>query len=141
MHNKSSFPLKISSVNVGKLRIQPHLLKKFVMENFIFCAVWNSCSEMFKKMDVPKSMKICVVETTLIQIYSFQPGTLLKTDLSTCIFLRIFQNYSQLLPGPCGNCDQQYLTSINSNVLPQPTFACSKLSIETVKQGVKYVQS
>ena len=95
--------------------------KKFVMENFIFCAVWHSCSEMLKKMDVPKSMKMCLVETTLIQIYSFQPGTLLKTDLITYIFLRISQNYSQLLPGPCGNCNQlsvKLSSPQRSNTLP-----------------------
>ena len=45
---KWSFPLRISSVNMTKfcsfLRIWSHLLKKFLMENFIFCAVlpfWN----------------------------------------------------------------------------------------------------
>ena len=36
---KISFPLRISSVNVKKFFILLHLLKKAVMENFIFCAV------------------------------------------------------------------------------------------------------
>ena len=27
------------------------------------------------------------------------------------------------------------------NVLPQPAFTCSKLAIETIEQGAKYVQS
>ena len=36
---KWSFSLRISAVNVTKLRIWSHLLKKPVMENFIFCAV------------------------------------------------------------------------------------------------------
>ena len=39
LHKKWSFPLRISLVNVtGKLRIWSHLLKKSLMENFIFCA-------------------------------------------------------------------------------------------------------
>ena len=28
-----------------------------------------------------------------------------------------------------------------TNLLPQPGFSCSKLTIETLEQGVKYVQS
>ena len=36
---KISFPLGISSVNVKKFFILLHLLKKALMENFIFCAV------------------------------------------------------------------------------------------------------
>ena len=36
---KISFPLRISSVNVKKFFILLHLLKKALMENFIFCAV------------------------------------------------------------------------------------------------------
>ena len=42
LHKKWSFPLRISSVNViksRKLRIWSHLLKKPLLENFIFCAV------------------------------------------------------------------------------------------------------
>ena len=46
LHKKLSFPLSISSVNVTadscgwkKLRIWSHLLRKSLMENFIFCAV------------------------------------------------------------------------------------------------------
>ena len=46
---KWSFPLKILSVtvtksagNCGKLLIRSHLLKKSLMENFIFCAVWSN---------------------------------------------------------------------------------------------------
>ena len=46
LHKKWSFPLKISSVNVTKsasfLRIWSHLLKKSLMENFIFCLVPKS---------------------------------------------------------------------------------------------------
>ena len=43
---KWSFPLGISSVNASKsavfLRIWSHLLRKSLIENFIFCAVWIS---------------------------------------------------------------------------------------------------
>ena len=42
LHKKWSYPLRISSVNVTKsasLQIWSHLLKKSLMENFIFCAV------------------------------------------------------------------------------------------------------
>ena len=43
LNKEWSFPLRISSVKVTKsavsLRIWSHLLKKFFMENFIFCAV------------------------------------------------------------------------------------------------------
>ena len=43
LHKKWSFPLRISSVNVTNffsfLRIWSHLMKKSLMENFIFCAV------------------------------------------------------------------------------------------------------
>ena len=50
LYKKSSFSLRISSVDVTKsaetgnpeIRIWSHLLKKFVMENFIFCAVLPS---------------------------------------------------------------------------------------------------
>ena len=46
---KMKFPLQISLVNVTKilsfLRIWSHLLKKSVMENFIFCAVYYSHDE------------------------------------------------------------------------------------------------
>ena len=38
MHEKLSFPLKIPSENVT-LRISSHLLKKSLIENFIFCVV------------------------------------------------------------------------------------------------------
>ena len=46
LHKKWSFPFRISSVNVifskflQKLRIWSHLLKKSLMENFIFCVVF-----------------------------------------------------------------------------------------------------
>ena len=69
------------------------------MENFIFWAVWHSCSEMLKKMDVPKSMKMCVVETTLIQIYSFQPGTLNVTE-DRLDHIYFSANFSKLLATP-----------------------------------------
>ena len=41
LHKKWSFPLRISSVNMTKsaVRICSHLLKKSIMEKFIFCAV------------------------------------------------------------------------------------------------------
>ena len=52
LQKKRSFPLSISSVNVTKsaivLRIWSHLLKKFLMENFIFCAmfvVFRNCKK------------------------------------------------------------------------------------------------
>ena len=38
MHEKLSFPLKIPSEN-ATLRISSHLLKKSLIENFIFCVV------------------------------------------------------------------------------------------------------
>ena len=38
LHKKGSFPLGISSVSVTKSAVS-HLLKKSLMENFIFCAV------------------------------------------------------------------------------------------------------
>ena len=44
MQKKRGFPLRISSVNVTilrKLRIWSHLLKKSLMENFTFCAVYS----------------------------------------------------------------------------------------------------
>ena len=41
---KWSFPLEISSVNekLRKLRLWSHLLKKFLIKNFIFCAVYQA---------------------------------------------------------------------------------------------------
>ena len=39
LHKKWSFLWRISSVKLRKLRIWSHLLKKSLMENFIFCAV------------------------------------------------------------------------------------------------------
>ena len=49
LHKKWSFPLRISSVNVIKSagngrNLKSHLLKKSLMENVIFCAVWQSFS-------------------------------------------------------------------------------------------------
>ena len=61
LHKKWSFPLRISSVNVTKsaetadlvtftkLRIWSHLLKKSLIENFIFCAVICSSIWIYKK--------------------------------------------------------------------------------------------
>ena len=54
LHKKWSFPLRISSVNVTKsavLWIWSHSLEKFLMENFIFCAVWVRifCENMYHK--------------------------------------------------------------------------------------------
>ena len=58
---------------------------------------------MFLKSSYSKiSGKTCMVETNIIQVYSFQPGTLLKTDSIT----DIFWNYSQLLSDQLENCDQ-----------------------------------
>ena len=34
-----------------------------------------------------------------------------------------------------------YVTLFWSNVVTQPAFTCSNLTIETLEQGVKYVQS
>ena len=34
-----------------------------------------------------------------------------------------------------------YVTLFRSNVVIQPAFTCSNLTIETLEQGVKYVQS
>ena len=34
-----------------------------------------------------------------------------------------------------------YIYDDSRQVLPQPAIACSKLTIETLEQGVKYVQS
>ena len=48
----------------------------------------------------------CVAETTLIQVYSLKPGTLLKKNFIKYIFLRPIWNYSQLLFYPWDNCDQ-----------------------------------
>ena len=48
LHKKSSFWLKISSVNVTETAVScrnsEEILKKALMENFIFCAVWNFLS-------------------------------------------------------------------------------------------------
>ena len=53
LHKKWSFPLRISSVNVTKSAGNwSHLLKKPLMENFIFCAVQtfqNNCIFLIKK--------------------------------------------------------------------------------------------
>ena len=47
LHKKWIFPLRISSVNMTRSavlqRIWSHLLKKSLMKNFIFCAVWCVC--------------------------------------------------------------------------------------------------
>ena len=40
-HKNWSFPLRISSVNVTKLRIWSNLLKKSLTENFMFCALFD----------------------------------------------------------------------------------------------------
>ena len=42
LHKKKFFPLRISSVNVTKSAVScgwSHLLKKFLIENYIFCVV------------------------------------------------------------------------------------------------------
>ena len=43
-------------------------------------------------------------------------------------------------PGSCEATGKNCLENHKSNVL-QPAFTCSKLTIETLEQGVKYVQS
>ena len=51
LHKKCNFPLRISSVNVTKSTVNcgtMHLLKKSLMENFIFCAVLNTI-DLFQK--------------------------------------------------------------------------------------------
>ena len=61
---------------------------------------------MFQKNSYSKIYsKTGVVEITIVQVYSLQPGTLLKTDSIAAIFLQIFCNYSQPLYYPTDNCD------------------------------------
>ena len=54
LHKKWRFPLRISSVNVTKilrkLQIWSLLLKKSLMENFIFCAVITVSFNLYKKI-------------------------------------------------------------------------------------------
>ena len=64
LHKKWRFPIRISSVNVTKsavvrrkLRIWSHLLKKSLMENFIFCAVQNMLIKV--KFSANQNTKLC----------------------------------------------------------------------------------
>ena len=60
LHKKWSFPLRKSSVNVvrGKLRVWSYLLKKSLLENFIFCAVWYHSISRMKKFLIKKLQHI-----------------------------------------------------------------------------------
>ena len=39
------------------------------------------------------------------------------------------------------NFDNHFFTNYGEGALAQPVFSCSKLTIETLEKGVKYVQS
>ena len=63
-HKKWSFPLRISSVN---LQIWSHLLKKSLMENFIFCVVSHNSktsSILVRKLKFLKKMVVSSAKST-----------------------------------------------------------------------------
>ena len=114
------------------LRIWSHLLKKSLMENFIFCAV--------------------VVKTGACQIYVNNNAIVTETEIKSDR-----EAYSE----PCQKSKMERFAKITANyfrktrhitclagfwihhwVIPQPvSITCSKLTIETLEQGVNYVQS
>ena len=75
---------------------------------------------------------------------------ILIIDLLTCfylarIFLTNFIFYICYLKGhkPINDkkCNKLFINQRMKQKLSQPAFTCSKLTIETLEQGVKYVQS
>ena len=51
--------------------------------------------------------------------------------------------YSSKIPQKCGadsSTSSYHKISLTSQILSQPAFTCSKLTIGTLEQGVKYVQ-
>ena len=49
----------------------------------------------------------------------------------TCIMVKIRKTLHRV----------RYLNYMNNNVYTQPGITCSKLTMETLEQGVKYIQS
>ena len=108
-----------------KLRIWSYLLKKFLIENFIFCAVLekkdlpkrdihleflttlmlsriSSCTQMSFKIGILKDFakfteKNLCWSLFLIKLYICRPATLLKRDSSAEVFLWILQNFYEYL--------------------------------------------
>ena len=86
LHKKWSFQLRISSVNVIK-PIWSHLLKKPLMENFIFCAAFITQRRLF----VARSLLEEILYTPIItdyQTYKHSNEIKLLFILSTMSFLR-----------------------------------------------------
>ena len=78
-------------------KVKIKYLKKVVvscksMRRVIWWNSWKSSSEMFQKNSYSKTYrKTCVADSILIQVYSLQPGTFLKTDSITDIFPQVFE--------------------------------------------------
>ena len=87
------------------LRIWSHLLKKSLMENFIFCAGVSRLSSF---------LWICS------HVHPVLWATLFATQPQCCLIFECIKLQT---------------------LLTQPVFTCSKLTKETLEQGVTYVQS
>ena len=113
-HKKWSFPLRISSANVSKSvgNWRKHLLKKFLTEDFSFCAVWHR--RLCKKIqltfqDIPNSRNFDIV-LSLRHLEYVIVGTLFDT-LSVTEYMWFWYNI-----GPCswGNNHLFILNALNS---------------------------
>ena len=97
------------------------------MSKLIWLVSWNSSSERFQKSSCSKiSRKTCVAETTYIQEYSLQAGTLPKTDPIADFFPANLLKLVTILSYPSDNCDQLLVK------LPRP-LCVNTSSIEIVR--------
>ena len=67
-----------------KLRIWSHLLKKSLMENFIFCAVYDLCGKvlLISYINITKCFKIWCNERSWFLLIQSENASLFKTDIN-----------------------------------------------------------
>ena len=98
-----------------------------IMSKLIWLISWNSSSKRFQQISCSSmSRKTCMTETTLIQEYSLQPGTLPKTGSTTGFFPANLLKLLTILSYPLDNCDQLLVK------LPRP-LCINTSSIEIVR--------
>ena len=62
-------------------------------------------------------------------------------DAEPRLTLKKQQMFCQIMAKFRINFDNHFFTNYGEGALAQPVFSCSKLTIETIEKGVKYVQS
>ena len=92
----------------SSLRIWSHLLKKFIMENFIFCAVWKLISSFCFRMNT--LWVICMCWLTFVMKSILQRGNSNHEEspegvLWKKVFLKISQLYKKETPIQVFSCE------------------------------------